>query len=153
MMATDVNIVKNVKLLEDFPVLDTSLDDDPTLRRQLNKWSKKTDQLATSLQGVVDSLLSFKAHGVAHYNSASQLVTNLMNLAEVHDDGEISRDVLSQPIHKFAAVLEKIEVYREMFMNQVSELTAAPLGDLAKKLNYVSVCYRKYNLIAFVLHY
>lgn len=45
MMATDVNIVKNVKLLEDFPVLDTSLDDDPTLRRQLNKWSKKTDQV------------------------------------------------------------------------------------------------------------
>ena len=25
-------------------------------------------------------------------------------------------------------------------MNQVSELTAAPLGDLAKKLNYIMVC-------------
>jgi len=25
-------------------------------------------------------------------------------------------------------------------MNQVSELTAAPLGDLAKKLSYITVC-------------
>ena len=40
---------------------------------------------------------------------------------------------------QFAGILEKIEVYREMFMNQVSELTAAPLGDLAKKLNYIMV--------------
>lgn len=47
-MATDVNIVKNLCMLEDFPVLDTSLDDDPTLRRQLNKWSEKTEKVMLS---------------------------------------------------------------------------------------------------------
>lgn len=48
----------------------------------------------------MDSLLSFKRHGVAHYNSASQLVTNLMELASVHEDCETGRDILSDPIHK-----------------------------------------------------
>lgn len=57
-------------------------------------------QLASGLQGVVDSLLSFKTHGVAHYNSASQLVSNLMELAEVHNDCESASDVLSEPIQK-----------------------------------------------------
>jgi len=44
-MATDVDIQCDSKLLEDFPVLDTSLDDDPNFRRQLNKWSIKTEKV------------------------------------------------------------------------------------------------------------
>ena len=48
----------------------------------------------------MDSLLSFKTHGVAHYNAASQMVTNLMELAQVHDDCESARDILSEPINK-----------------------------------------------------
>ena len=45
MMATDVDVQCDSKLLEDFPVLDTSLDDDPSFRRRLNKWSLKTEKV------------------------------------------------------------------------------------------------------------
>jgi len=46
MMATDVDSIQSdSKLLEDFPVFDTSLDDDPNFRRQLNKWSLKTEKV------------------------------------------------------------------------------------------------------------
>jgi len=36
-------------------------------------------------------------------------------------------------------------------MNQVSELTAAPLGDLAKKLNYIMVCSFCENIVLFII--
>ena len=43
------NVLKTSRLLEDFPVLDTSLDDDPNFRRQMNKWSQKTEKVITSI--------------------------------------------------------------------------------------------------------
>ena len=48
----------------------------------------------------MDSLLSFKTHGVEHYNAASKMVSNLMELAKVHEDSEAARDILSEPINK-----------------------------------------------------
>ena len=54
---------------------------------------------------MVDNLLSFKQHGVAHYNSASQLVANLIELAEVHKDSEAGRDILSEPIQKVQYII------------------------------------------------
>ena len=52
-MATDRNILKSSQLLENFPVLDTSLDDDPNFRRQLNKWSQKTEKVIYQLYVII----------------------------------------------------------------------------------------------------
>ncbi|XP_031574409.1 arf-GAP with coiled-coil, ANK repeat and PH domain-containing protein 3-like isoform X2 [Actinia tenebrosa] len=119
------------------PRYEDVLIDSPSCHQSLKFWSQKADQIAPVLSELASNVEKYHGTGVKHQKSGLNISEALGNVVKVFQDD----DKISEPITKFTDVLQRIECYRDMFLNQTQLLMWEPLVkltqdyDKAKELN------------------
>ncbi|KAJ7389793.1 hypothetical protein OS493_029216 [Desmophyllum pertusum] len=115
--------------LPNLPAYEFVLDDSPTCHQSLKYWTDRADEISPTLSKLTGSVESYFNTGMQHSNAAAGFGTALSDVAKaVENDKDIS-----EPIMKFADMLQRIECYRDMFLSQTQILTLQPLAALTKE--------------------
>ncbi|EDO43007.1 predicted protein [Nematostella vectensis] len=119
--------------IPELPKLELALDDGPDCYQSLTYWSTKASQIAPALSALAKSVGSYYESGMAHYQSGISVSSAMEQVSkEFQDDPK-----MSEPISKFSDVLQRIECYRDMLLNQTNLLMLQPLQEVAKEYEKV----------------
>ncbi|XP_078352123.1 arf-GAP with coiled-coil, ANK repeat and PH domain-containing protein 3-like isoform X2 [Oculina patagonica] len=113
----------------DLPSYEFVLDDSPSCHQSLKYWTDRAAEISPALSKLTGTVESYYNTGMQHSKAAAGFGTALSEVAKtVENDKDIS-----EPIMKFADMLQRIECYRDMFLSQTEILTLKPLAALTKE--------------------
>lgn len=113
----------------DLPGYELVLDDSPTCHQSLKYWTDRAAEVSPALLKLTGSVESYFSTGMQHSKAAAGFGSALVDVAKsVENDKDIS-----EPIMKFADMLQRIECYKDMFLSQTQLLTLQPLAALTKE--------------------
>lgn len=111
------------------PRFEFVLDDSPTCHQSLKYWTERAAEITPALSSLSSMVESYYNTGMEHSKAATGFGSALSDVAKsVQNDKDIS-----EPILKFADVLQRIECYRDMFLSQTEILTLQPLTALTRE--------------------
>lgn len=115
--------------LPDLPRYEFVLDDSPSCHQSLKYWTEKAAEITPTLSRLSGMVESYYNTGMEHSKAATGFSAALSDVAKcLQNDKDIS-----EPILKFADMLQRIECYRDMFLSQTQILTLEPLTALTKE--------------------
>ncbi|XP_029187461.2 arf-GAP with coiled-coil, ANK repeat and PH domain-containing protein 2-like [Acropora millepora] len=111
------------------PRFEFVLDDSPTCHQSLKYWTERAAEITPALSSLSSMVESYYNTGMEHSKAATGFGSALSDVAKsIQNDKDIS-----EPILKFADVLQRIECYRDMFLSQTEILTLQPLTALTRE--------------------
>ncbi|XP_015763868.1 PREDICTED: arf-GAP with coiled-coil, ANK repeat and PH domain-containing protein 2-like [Acropora digitifera] len=111
------------------PRFEFVLDDSPTCHQSLKYWTERAAEITPALSSLSSMVESYYNTGMEHSKAATGFGSALSDVAKsIQNDKDIS-----EPILKFADVLQRIECYRDMFLSQTEILTLQPLSALTRE--------------------
>ncbi|CAB3977984.1 Arf-GAP with coiled-coil, ANK repeat and PH domain-containing 2 [Paramuricea clavata] len=116
-------------VLPDLPSLGYILDESPYCLQSLKFWEQQTEEIGNVVSHVSKCAKAYHKAAV-DFNSASEnLTSGLQKAANV-----LSRDAnLKNPLLKFVDMLQRVDCYHGMFLNQTEMLMCGQLEGLAKE--------------------
>lgn len=115
--------------MPNLPSYEFVLDDSPACHQSLKYWTDRAAEISPALSKLTSTVESYYTTGMQHSKAAAGFGTSLLDVAKaVENDKDIS-----EPIMKFADMLQRIECYRDMFLSQTQILTLQPLAALTKE--------------------
>lgn len=125
----DDTIPLDIRELQDFPLFNTSFQDGPNFRQNLNLWAQKTERLSTCLSGLAEGFSKFYSTGYSHYQAAISVVQNLREFVQLSENRR--GNSVAGPIQEYIDALNNIWRYYEVFLNQAKQLNADTVRELA----------------------
>ncbi|KAK3745506.1 hypothetical protein QZH41_009908 [Actinostola sp. cb2023] len=113
----------------DLPRYEDILNDCPAFQQSLKYWSKKAGEVSPVLTKLANNVESYHNSGAKHQQSGLDLSDALSNVVKVFQDDP----KISEPIARFSDVLQRIECYRDMLLNQTHLLMWEPLVKLSQE--------------------
>lgn len=119
--------------LPDLPSLGFILDENPGCYQSLHFWEQQTEEIGNVVSHVTACAKAYHKAGMEFTTASINFTSGLQKAANV-----LSKDAkLRNPLLKFSDMLQRVDCYHDMFLNQTETLMCGQLENLAKEFDKV----------------
>ncbi|XP_046849121.1 ADP-ribosylation factor GTPase-activating protein AGD2-like [Xenia sp. Carnegie-2017] len=120
-------------ILPDLPTLGFILDESPYCIQNLNFWEERTEEIGSVINHVANCANIYRTTALAFSTASENLTLGMQRVAKVFSKD----DNLKTPLIKFTDMLQRVDCYHGMFLNQTEMLLCNQLETLSKEFEKV----------------